>query len=598
MIASRARTALALLLALGLCGAALQAGAQSDGSDPMLLIPFDDDAAASGTTGDSNSQYVAPSVSSDGLEVESLAAVSSSAAGTLDVSGGGFSMDMWYRSDPGLVAALLPLIPGGNGSPTATELARRLLLTSASPPEGEGADLLALRMGRLNALGLSDDVADLAASAGHSSLSAAAMAGLADSQFLGSENDQACRNVRDGMSLGDNLDLQKALVFCQRLSGEDAAADLGLSLLKESGVVLEPQFVALDSALASGTRGKIDSLEGATPLIFAMALASDVPLSGALIASAPAGLQRAMALSPLLDIEIRLAAGEQATAHGAMSGDALASIYASAPYSPAEIASALTQADGMDGPSARALLFQAAGSQVLPAARAEALAAMLHHAAETGGPNGYLAAARAVAGQIASLTPASELAWFSADASAALLMAGRPESAARWWPLLLDRSQGNTDFAARSTALWPLFRIAFGEQLPDGGTGMTGWWQAMAVLADGRRLALAETYLAAFSAFGDNAGAPIMADVVALSPAREAAASPAALLFAMDQAAAAGSVGQTVLLALVALGPQGPAGADPVTLQAVIDALDTVGLGVEGRLIAMEAGGQRAIARP
>ncbi|MDA0221403.1 MAG: hypothetical protein O3B22_17815, partial [Proteobacteria bacterium] len=100
------------------------------------------------------------------------------------------------------------------------------------------------------------------------------------------------------------------------------------------------------------------------------------------------------------------------------------------------------------------------------------------------------------------------------------------------------------------------------------------------------------------AAFGDNAGAPIVSEVVALSPARETAASPAALLFAMNQAAAAGSVGQTVLLALVVLGPQGPAGVDPVSLEAVVDALDRVGLAVEGRLIAMEAGGQRAIAKP
>ncbi|MDA0218265.1 MAG: hypothetical protein O3B22_01575, partial [Proteobacteria bacterium] len=476
MIVSRARPALGLLLALVVTGSAASALAQSDGSDPMLLIPFDDDVGSAATdgTGGSTGQFGVPG-SSDSLQVESLEAVSSSAAGTLDINGGGFSMDMWDRSDPGLVATLLPAIPAGNGSPTATELARRLLLTAASPPQGESADLLALRMERLNALGLHAAVAELAASAGRSALSAAALAGLADAGFLAGQPDEACRNVRDGMNLGGGVELQKALVFCQRLAGEEAAADLGLSLLQESGIVLEPQYVALDGAPASGTRGRIESLEGATPLILAMALAADVPLSGALIASAPAGIQRAIAESAVLDNEIRLAAGEQATANGAMAGSELAALYASVPYGPAEITSALSQADGMDGPSARALLFQAAQTQVLPAAKAEALAALLHHAAETGGPSGYLAAARAAAGQIAGLTPASELAWFSADASAALLMAGRPESAARWWPLLQDRAQGSADFAARATALWPLFRLAFGEQLPDGGAGMAGW---------------------------------------------------------------------------------------------------------------------------
>jgi hypothetical protein len=598
MIASRARHAPALLLALSLACVAGGAAAQTDGSDPLLLIPFDDSgAAATGTTGGSGTVLSAPA-SSDGLEVESLEAVSASAAGTLDVNVGGFSMDMWYRSDPGLVAALLPAIPGGNGSPTATELARRLLLTAATPPEGESADLLALRMDRLNQLGLAADVADLAASAGRSALSGEAMAALAGSQFLASDIEGGCRTVRDGMALGGSLALEMALVFCQRLGGEDAQADLGITLLQESGVELDPQFVALQQAIASGTRGRIESLEGASPLVFAMALVSEVAFTDGLIASAPASVQRAIAESPKLENDVRLAAAELATAAGAMPGSALAELYDALPFTADEIANALSQAGSLDAGSAHALLYRAARAQQLPAGRAEALAALLHHAAETGGAPSYLAAARAVAGQIASLQPASELAWFSADASAALLMAGRPESAARWWPLLQDRAAGSTDFAARATALWPLFRIAFGEQLPDGGAGMAGWWQANVGLPDGRRLALAETYLAAFTAFGDNAGASIVHEVIALSPARENAPAPAALLFAMDRAAAAGSVGQTVLMALVALGPQGPAGADAVTLQAVIAALDAVGLGVEGRLLAMEAGGQRAIAKP
>lgn len=596
MIASRARPGLGLLLALSLTAAAGGAAAQSDGSDPLLLIPFDD--PAPGAAGTTDGGITSVPASSEGLEVESLAPVSSSAAGTLSAGGGGFSMEMWEGSDPGLVVALLPAIPGGNGSPTATDLARRLLLSAANPPPGEDADLLAMRLAGLNALGLPGDARELAANAGRSALSAAAMAALADAAFLENDSQGGCRNVRDGMNMGDSTELQKAMVFCQRLGGEDAAADLGITLLQESGVVLEPRFQTLDGALASGTRGRIDSLEGASPLIYAMALESDVALTGALIASAPAAVQIAIARNGALDSEIRLAAGEHATARGAMSGSDLAALYSSMAFTSDALANALTQAGTMDDGSAHALLYQASQTQQLPAGRAEALASLLHHAAETGGAPAYLAAARATADQIAALQPASELAWFSADASAALLMAGRPESAARWWPLLQDRAQGSADFAARATALWPLFRLAFGEQLPDGGAGMAGWWQATDGAGDERRLVLAETYLAAFTALGDNAGAPIVADVVALSQARDHVPAPAALLFAMDRAADAGNVGQTVLIALVALGPQGPAQADPITLEAVIGALEAVGLGVEGRLLAMEAGGQRAIAKP
>lgn len=597
MIASPARAALGLLCAAAVL-AALPAHAQTEDGQPLLLIPFDEggttDGAGSG--GSSGYQTQTGTSSIDGLQVETLEAVDASSAGTLDINSGGFTMDLWSHVDPVLVAALLPRIGAPAGSPTAIDLGRRLLLTAAQPPEA--VDLLAVRLDRLNALGFASEVPALAASAGRGALSAAAFSALADARFLGGANEEGCRAVREGLAIGDAEGLQKALIFCQRLAGENAAAELGLAVLQDSGIALEPQFVALDAAMAAGRAGKVESLEGATPLVLAMILATDTPIGPALVGTAAPALQRAIADNALVDIETRLVAGEVATAVGTMRGADLARLYQDTPYDDAEVANALSRAGSMDGAPGRALLYRASRTQTLAAGRAEALAALLHHAAETGGAAAYLAAARAAADEISALNPASELGWFSADASAALLLAGRPEAAARWWPLLQDRAIANDDFRARATVLWPLFRIAFGEQLPPGGAGMTGWWQAMASQPAERRLAMAETYLAAFSAFGDGTGSAIVPEVVALSQTVPGEASRAALLFALGQAAHEGSVGGTVLLALTALGPGGPVNADPVTLQAVIRALDAVGLGLEGRLIAMEAGGQRAIAAP
>ena len=62
-----------------------------------------------------------------------------------------------------------------------------------------------------------------------------------------------------------------------------------------------------------------------------------------------------------------------------------------------------------------------------------------------------------------------------------------------------------------------------------------------------------------------------------------------ALWLGLENAAAAGRVGETVLLALLALGDLGPGGADPLALRAVIAALSKVGLDEHARAIALEA---------
>ena len=565
---------------------ALPAHAQTEvDNQPLLIIPMGDAELLGGTSAD-------PSTGGSGLVVETLEPVSADAAGTLDAASGGFGMGLWDGSDAQLVAILMPRLPGGTGSEVGTDLGRRLLLSAARAPEGESGDLLGWRIDRLIALGLQNKVPELIGSAGQRALTPFGHKGRVDALLLAGEHERACRAAEEAVLAGDETEMALTLIYCQRLEGKDAAADLGLTILQDTGAEIDPRFLTLDRALKQAEPASVESFQDASPLLFAMALSTGARLSPDLLASAPVPFLRAVAVHEYLPLETRLFAAEIAVAAGAMSGAELAELYQSATFSTDQIANALSRADTTTGPLGRALLFQAAGRQALPAGRAEALAAMLRHADAENGPAGFLSAARAAGPMIASVAPGSELSWFAGDAATALLAAGMPEAGARWWPLLENHARNDTVAAAQYAALWPMFRLAFGEQLPDDGTNMRRWWDASARLAPDRVAQQAEVYLALFAALDDRAGSILVVEAIATPPTQDSAEGDPSLsgvLLAFDEAVADRRLGEAVLLALIALGPEGPAGANPLVLRNVVGSLKELGLGREARLIALEA---------
>jgi hypothetical protein len=71
--------------------------------------------------------------------------------GTLE-AGAGLGAELWRGTSRSLAETLIPQIPGAESA--AARLARRLLLTSARPPEGAGGAIHHLRAERLLALAI------------------------------------------------------------------------------------------------------------------------------------------------------------------------------------------------------------------------------------------------------------------------------------------------------------------------------------------------------------------------------------------------------------------------------------------------------------
>ena len=524
----------------------------------------------------------------DGLEVDALPALVAGRVGTIGETTGGFSRDLWQNSDGAFIASLMGML--GSGTERVPDLARRLLLTTADPPADAVDDWLGMRIETLIALGLTDDAADLMQRAGRRALQGAGNKGKIDVLLLAGDGGEACQEVRTQLDEDDDPYLATALVFCQRLEGAHAAAELSLSVLQDAGVDIDPRYLALDRALATSTPVDLVALGNVTPLMFAMALAGAAEVSIGFLDHASLPVLRAIADRPGLPDALRLAAAERATARGFMAPGDLASLYLEAGPS----------TDSQTGPVIRAQMFQDLMGAALVEDRARLIASFVQLGARAPDPWVFRAVAMVAATEVAALAPGNGLGWFSTQAVLTLLAAGAAEDAAGWWPIIEQRALLDHAAAAEAAVFWPLLRLWMGDDLFDDGTAMHTWWRTVVGVAPERARRLGELYLVLLAALDDRIAEPILHDILLarfgdrqLVP-RESAGD-AGLVVALGAASRDGRLGEALLLSTVLLSSQDPSRVDIRSAAAVIGALKALGLEREARLLALEVAFANAV---
>ncbi len=527
-------------------------------------------------------------LAADGLEVDTLPALDTGRVGTIDETTGGFSRNLWQKSDGAFIVSLMGMLE--SGTERVPDLARRLLLTTADPPADAVEDWLGLRIETLIALGLTDDAADLMQRAGRRALQGAGSRGKIDVLLLSGDSGEACREVRAQLDEADDLYLAIALVFCQRLEGAHAAAELSLTVLQDAGVDIDPRLLVLDRALATSTPADLVTLGNVTPLMFAMVLAGAAEVSIDFLEHASSPVLRAIADRAGLPAALRLAAAERATARGFMEPADLASLYLTA--GPSDD----TDAD----PLSRAQMFRDIKSEALAEDKARLITTFVQHGARAPEPWAFRAVAMVAATEVAALTPGNELGWFSTQAVLTLLAAGAAEDAARWWPLIEQRALLDHAAAAEAAVFWPLLRLWMGDDLFDDGTAMHTWWRTVVGVAPERARRLGELYLVLLAALGDRIGEPIMHDILVaafgdrqLVPRENT--GDAGLVVALSAASSDGRLGEALLLSTILLASQDPSRVDIRSAAAVISALKSVGLEREARLLALEVAFANAV---
>ncbi|RMD63880.1 MAG: hypothetical protein D6826_03820 [Alphaproteobacteria bacterium] len=537
-----------------------------------------------------------------GIEVNPLAEVSPDAIGVLGPQDGGFGLDMWDGTPRLVVASLLSRLPDDLRSRTLRDLARRLLLSAATPPVSEAAiaeeappaALLSLRIERLAALGEVEALNRLLAAVPARHERGAVTRIRLDGLLLAGQSDDACRLVRSRIAeRHTDVYWQQALVYCQLVAGATDMAMLGLDILRdqEAGnrTAQEQDDEALFFALADRMLGLDvpvpDVPAGAlSPLHLVMFRASGTPIPRRGLDDAPPGLLFAIARAPDIEPEVRVVAAEEACLRGLIDGAALGAVYEALSFPADVLADPLGAAQTIAGARGRALLYQAARRETHPATRAEVLRVALEQAEADGL---YQAVMPALLPLITEIAPVPQLAWFAATAGRALYAAGQYERAGAW--LMLGRQEAivNPQATAAVTALWPYARLA-GSGGSAANADLTAWWAMRAGMGRPAATRVQALLRATFQALGESD--PLRWSVIAANGEPVAQAAPgAAFIYALREASDARRRGETVLLSLVVMGRDGPGASHILALETTLAALVRIGLVDEARALAIEA---------
>lgn len=582
----------ALLVALLSCGAFASAQtaapplpAASAGAPIQLLPGPIEPAEATPTTGvapvaSANDALTADTRAPTGIQVEPIGS-GDSYGGTLDPDDGGLGIAMWQGTGRATAEALLPQLPAPGSSPALRGLVRRLLLSAAEAPLGDGsANLLALRVERLRALGNLADMKSFLAVLPQRPDDPAIARFRLETAWLAGDLDAACAEVGALLpQFPDAIDLQEGQVFCQAVAGQVKESQLGAGLLREQGVADAAFFALLDAV--NGYQG-VPVPEDAAPTALALAMAEKAgvePVLAWTFTADPAILAR-LASGAALPIELRLVAGERAFAMGALDADGLAAIYQAVPADPAALEKLRALEDEALAPGSRALFYQAIQRAPQTAARVQLLHRVLELARADGG---YPAAVATEMTVLLQLAPAADLAWFAADAGRAFYFAGRYERAGAWENVARLRAPNDRDAAEAVRTLALLAQIAGGaEPLAWAPDAVEQWRAAQEAAGDPDAALRAARLFAVLASIGEPVG-----DRWSLLAGEPSLAEPAQRA-QLAAAAAAGRRAETVALAAILLGPNGPAAAHPVLVYEALTALGLVGLGDEARALALE----------
>ncbi|BBK45094.1 hypothetical protein STVA_51140 [Allostella vacuolata] len=462
---------------------------------------------------------------------------------------GGFPPTLWQGSGWANAGRLLERLPAPAGTPARHALARRLLMSAVARPDGAPAGaFLERRLAGLLALGDGAAAMALVRAVPEARLDGPRARPAAEAGLAGGAAADSCKLARRAEIDLTDLFWRRLLLACDAVDGHAERVRVGLDLLRDQGIDPGRAFTALVEG-AVGLGDKPASLADLDPVTTFLALHAGVPIDAAAVARASPATLAVVARADRLPIEMRLAAGERAAMLGLIDGAQLAGLYAGLPVTPERLSDAVTDAGRHPGADGRAVLFQAARLELVPARRLERLAAGWQHARHGGAALAYGAAAAPLVREIA---PSLDLAEHAPAAIRIALAVGDSRTAMRWLTLI-GRRPGDERAMAAQAAAAPLLRLALGEDGPAWNAEAVARWSAG---MGGPAAPSTAIGLALLASLGDLAASD---QWIALSqdpagPTAAVRASVTAIWFAQEAAARESRQGEQVALALIALG--------------------------------------------
>ncbi|MDP1625635.1 hypothetical protein [Parvibaculum sp.] len=530
-----------------------------------------------------------PGSANSGIEIGSLSGVDAASTGMLSQQEGGFGPSMWQGASRADIDQYLARLPVATRSPVMNDLARRLLLTGAQPPEGAGGgtSLMATRLNRLVAAGQTEAALELGKAAGNERPPAVA-AGIARAALAEGDDRLACDALKDIPPGNDPAHDEMAAftvklsTYCQISAGNPEIASLTVDLAREEGFD-DPLFYSLAGEAAAGIvlRAPEPNRLGIVDASFYRLAKRDLPANAVEIAE-PALLPGLLA-DPSVPDRMKVAAAERAAAYGLIPGRELAAYYSKPEFTPEQMAGLLTSDIPEASPLRRAMIYQAIGAAVAADERIQ-LFKLAFATAESAGL--YYPTVEALYSELESLTPSDALRPLAPAATRAFLAIGERTKAQAWFSLM---TSGGQTIGRDARELSGLMRVA-------GGSPQAFDTQAVSaeIIADLKSgVKATQVYAASESMLLDALGFQLTPAVwEALLDARGAlggAVPSEAVLNNLQAAGRNGAVGETVMLTLDAIGEAGPGAVHPRAAAQAVAALKAVNLENDARHLALEA---------
>jgi len=524
---------------------------------------------------------ILPQPAQAAVQVQALSAPDVFSPGARDT---GLGPDVWRGSSADMAREILPQLGKRALSPAASAMARRLLATGASAPEGaaDDFDLAAARLGTLLALGDAAAVEAMIERTPGANISPALAQIQAEAALILGHTEQACHAADAISSRRDDPFWLRLRSYCQALNGQMAASGLTLGLAEAQKP--DPVFAHLMGQLLAGGKTKTGaSLRSGLDLALSRTLGLDL---GTAIATAPAPIAIALAHDTATEPGLRLLAAGRATRFGARLDEVFAKV-ASQPSLP-PIAADGTQPPPppLDIPALIKLQGTAAEARLLAigrdtndlALREQLVTNLLKRSQNLGD---FLAMARLTAPQIASLAKANAPTAAPVLLATAALITGDVETGSQ------IRQGLPADMASDEILLLDaMLTLAKGPADPDRQAVLARLTAATQTLPGQGLLARRQTAALLTAALTAHITAPVRNQLAQLDTGTLEA--PSARLFALDLAAGDQLKAESILSALAILnasGAQGPKLNDRVRL---VRGLGLAGLGPDATALAIE----------
>ena len=370
----------------------------------------------------------------------------------------GLGYEMWKGSERKFVEKYLALLPINKESNVAIDLTKKLLLTSANTPSGEGENnLFTIRIKKLLELGdlentklLIDSLSDYEKNEEIQKIEIEINLSFNNFDLVCSSIDEKIKKYKS------DIYWKKIQIFCQILNDEIHKANLGLSLIKEHENFNDDIFLNIVDSLIYKEEIDISQYADIDLLNLTMTRIGKIILSDDLSFPNDPLFLSMLYRMPNVPIETRIRALEQSQKLISIPEDIIQEMYNSYEIKENETKFSLDSDFPDLGPATQAILYQRAIKEDSNENKAKIIKQAFNLAQEN---KNYSLIVKLNLETLLEIKASKKLLWFANTASKALFYLDELEMAFDWYVLLINNRNDNINIFIDLMEIWPIAEI-------------------------------------------------------------------------------------------------------------------------------------------